>query len=67
MPSQQKTKTLPSIRITDYTDEVMQLAMKKLNENSMMPMNTSEYRRLCYLVTSKLILEGKELPKLQMQ
>lgn len=59
-----KTKTLPSIRITEYTNETMQIAIKKLNEKSIMPVNLQEYRRFCYLVTSKLIIEGKELPKI---
>jgi hypothetical protein len=59
-----KTKTLPSLRITDDTDSTMQMAIKKLNEKSIVPVTLQEYRRICYYMTSKLILEGKELPKI---
>jgi len=60
-----KTKTLPSIRITDDTIESIQLAISKLNEKSIIPITLQEYRRVCYLFTSQSILEGKEIKIMQ--
>lgn len=59
-----KSKTLPTIRITDYTDEIMKKANNKLNEDSIVQISFMEFRRLCYIFASKWIIEGKELPKI---
>ena len=59
-----KIKIMPSMRITIDTKDAMEIALEKLNEKSVIPITMTEYRRICYLMTSQLIIEGKELPKI---
>lgn len=56
-----KTKTLPSIRITDFTDTQMHQAIKKLNTKSIIDVCLQDFRRLCYLYLSKHILENRDI------
>ena len=59
-----KTKTLPAVRIENKTDELMLMAMKKVNETQIVPLGLQDFRRLCYEFCSRKILAGE---KLQMQ
>jgi len=59
-----KTKTLPSIRLEPKTDSQMQLALKRLNDNSVVVITLQQFRRICYEFTSQKILLGENI-KLQ--
>jgi hypothetical protein len=59
-----KTKTLPAVRIESKTDELMKMALNKVNETQIVPLCIQDFRRLCYEFTSRKIISGE---KLQMQ
>jgi hypothetical protein len=59
-----KSKTLPSIRIESKTDSQIQLALKKLNENSLVEINLQQFRRIAYEFTCQKIISGEKI-KLQ--
>jgi len=57
----QKTKTLPSLRITTPTWENIQSALNKLNENSLIELSLQDYRRLAYEFLSQKISLGEKI------
>lgn len=57
-----KTKTLPSLRIDSSTESKVKMAMKKLNENSLVSISLQDFRRLSLETLSGLILSGQPLP-----
>lgn len=59
-------KTLGSIRVKAETITRMESAIKKHNQKSLVPISTSEFRRLAIELLAQLILQDKPLPiKLQ--
>jgi hypothetical protein len=56
-----KTKSLPSIRITEETHEKIKMAIKKYNEKNIISITEQEFRRLSYEYVSQLILKEKLL------
>lgn len=54
-----KTKTLPSIRITDNTYEQIVLSLNKFNEKSIVDLTLQDYRRLAYSFLASKILSGE--------
>jgi len=62
-----KKKTLSSLKVSEQTILNIKSAIKKYNENNLMPLNENEFRRLSYEVLSQLILQNKPIPvKLQL-
>ena len=59
-----KNKTLPAIRIESNTNELIELAIKKLNDSSLVKLTLQDFRRICYEFTCRKIITGE---KLQMQ
>ena len=58
------TKTFPSLRISERTNNKVEQALKKLNEKQILEITLQDYRRICLEYTSQFILNGGELPKL---
>lgn len=56
-----KSKTLPAIRIESTTDELMQMALKRLNEDSLVEISLQDFRRICYEFTSQKIVQGEKI------
>ena len=56
-----KTKTLPAIRIERKTNELMSMALNKINETQIVPVSQQDFRRICYEVASRRIIEGEKL------
>lgn len=55
------SKTLPSIRIPDKINEQMKLALKKLNESSLVEISLQELRRMSYIYFCQAVLSGQEI------
>ena len=55
-------KTLSSLKVDERTIDNMGMAIKKYNEDNLMPLNKNEFRRLAYEILSQIILQDKELP-----
>ena len=56
-----KSKTLPSVRIESKTDELMQMALKRLNAHSLVLLSLQDFRRICYEFTSQKIVQGEKI------
>ena len=55
-------KTLPTLKIRNNNFEEMELALQKLNKEQMVESSMQDFRRLCYINLSKMILRGDPLP-----
>lgn len=57
-------KTLPSIAIKDKTNELIDSAMRKYNQDRrhLAKLSQQEFRRIAYELLAQIILSGKEIP-----
>ena len=56
-----KTKTLPAVRIESKTNDLIDSAIKKINESQIVPLTLQDFRRLCYEFTCRKIIAGEKL------
>lgn len=54
--------TLPSLKVHENTNSLMNRAIEIYNQKNLMQMSKSDFRRLSYELLSRMIIEGKELP-----
>lgn len=54
--------TLPSVRVSERTLSLIDAAIKKHNQKSLVKLSTQEFRRLSYELLAQLIIQGKEIP-----
>jgi len=55
-------KTLSSLKVEEESISNIKAAIKKYNENNLMPISENEFRRLSYELLAQLILQDKPIP-----
>lgn len=56
-----KKETLPSLRVEEKTIDLVEQAIKKYNESSIVKLSQREFRRLAYEYLAGKILNGESL------
>jgi len=59
-------KTIGSLRISQKSFDNMEAAIKKFNSDSAFKINQAMFRRMGIELFSQLILEGKDIPKINL-
>ena len=56
-----KTKIFQSLRVSESSESQINLALKELNKQSIVPLTLADFRRLAYLYLARDIMSGKTL------